>query len=169
MSSKTVSLDVREDIRRGHEPFSKIMQTVSALGPDDNFRLIAPFEPTPLYAMLSTRGWTPRANMIASGDWEILFSRTREPVAVPPASKQAIDRTVLAASDIIEVDARGLEPPGPLVKILEAVESLPPGAQIRAYTERRPLHLYPRLEERGFLGETSENADGTYVTHIRRR
>lgn len=68
----------------------------------------------------------------------------------------------------VEVDARGLEPPQPMVRILEALGSLPPDAVLRARTDRRPLHLYPLLEDRGFVAETEPEADGSFVTHIRR-
>jgi TusA-related sulfurtransferase len=68
----------------------------------------------------------------------------------------------------VEVDARGLEPPQPLVVILEALASLPAGVELRAHTDRRPLHLYPLLEQRGFVGETEEQHDGSFVTIIRR-
>lgn len=70
---------------------------------------------------------------------------------------------------IIEVDARGLEPPQPMVVILEALESLPPRAELRGLTDRRPMHLYALLEERGFVGTTEPWPDGGYVTFIRRR
>jgi TusA-related sulfurtransferase len=66
------------------------------------------------------------------------------------------------------VDARGLEPPQPLVVILEAITRLPENGELRAQTDRRPLHLYPLLEQRGFTGETEEQSDGSFVTTIRR-
>ena len=68
----------------------------------------------------------------------------------------------------VEVDARGLEPPQPLVVILEAVARLPAGAKLRAQTDRRPLHLYPLLEQRGFVAETEEQHDGSFITDIQR-
>ena len=70
---------------------------------------------------------------------------------------------------IVDVDARGLEPPQPMVRILEALSSLPTDAVLRARTDRRPLHLYPLLEDRGFTAETQAEADGSFATHIRRR
>jgi TusA-related sulfurtransferase len=69
----------------------------------------------------------------------------------------------------VEVDARGLEPPQPLVIILETLASLPAGAELRARTDRRPMHLYPQLEERGFTALTEEQPNGSFLTHIRRR
>jgi uncharacterized protein (DUF2249 family) len=64
------------------------------------------------------------------------------------------------------VDARGLEPPMPMVKILEALSALCPGVQLRAHTDRRPLHLYAQLESRGFVGQTVEQPDGSFITYI---
>jgi len=52
MNNETTTLDVREEIRQGREPFSKIMETVAALQPDQGFLLIAPFEPVPLFSGL---------------------------------------------------------------------------------------------------------------------
>ena len=69
---------------------------------------------------------------------------------------------------MIEVDARGLEPPQPLVMILEALARLTGRTDIRARTDRRPMHLYSQLEERGFTGKTEEEKDGSFVTTIRR-
>ncbi|MBK8001480.1 MAG: DUF2249 domain-containing protein [Verrucomicrobia bacterium] len=68
----------------------------------------------------------------------------------------------------MNVDARGLEPPQPMVVILETLSELPERAELRAHTDRRPLHLYPLLEQRGFSGETEEQHDGSFITIIRR-
>ena len=68
----------------------------------------------------------------------------------------------------VALDVRGLEPPQPLVAILEALAGLPEGAAMRAQTDRRPLHLYPLLEQRGFTGQTEEQHDGSFITIIRR-
>jgi uncharacterized protein (DUF2249 family) len=73
----------------------------------------------------------------------------------------------LSTADVF-VDARGLEPPEPLVRILEAVSSLPREAQLHACTDRRPMHLYSQLEQRGFKFESEEQADGSFITHIHR-
>lgn len=56
-----------------------------------------------------------------------------------------------------------------MVRILEALDALPAGGVLRARTDRRPMHLYPLLEERGFIAETQQEADGSFLTFIRRR
>jgi uncharacterized protein (DUF2249 family) len=175
-----VTLDVREDLRRGREPFSKIMSTVASLGADDQLFLIAPFEPTPLFRILSEQGFRHTVRTTESGDFEVLFSREPQTAAAggtdaqpcgnsEDSSRRPLQSPPLQNLEEVEVDARGLEPPQPLVKILEAVTILPEGARLRARTDRRPMHLYPRLEERGFVAETKEESDGSFITHISRR
>lgn len=68
----------------------------------------------------------------------------------------------------LDVDARGLEPPQPMVRILEALEALPEGGTLRALTDRRPMHLYALLEHRGFQAQTQPESDGSFATFIRR-
>jgi uncharacterized protein (DUF2249 family) len=54
------------------------------------------------------------------------------------------------------------------VKILEALSALPDGADCLARTDRRPMHLYAQLAERGFTGQTEEQEDGSFITRIHR-
>lgn len=48
------------------------------------------------------------------------------------------------------LDVRGLEPPEPLERALDAVASLQPGEWVRMIHSREPCLLYPLLEKRGF-------------------
>ena len=167
MSKKRpVTLDVREDIQRGREPFSRIMQAVANLGAGDDLVIIAPFEPTPLYAVLAQRGFSYQAEETESGDWQIRFSHQAQEKDEAKASSSSHRPSGVSE---VEVDTRGLEPPQPLVKILEAVANLPEGSSIVALTDRRPMHLYAHLEERGLLSETKEAVDGSFITYVRRK
>ena len=65
------------------------------------------------------------------------------------------------------LDLRGLPPPEPLVRALEAVEALPNGDELVIVTERRPVHLLPLLLERGVEVSVRELADGHEI-RIRR-
>jgi uncharacterized protein (DUF2249 family) len=171
MSEKPFILDVRDDIRNGQEPFSRIMSTVAQLPVDASLLLIAPFQPVPLFPVMARKGFAHSLRQNASGDWEVLFTRQNSPE--PPETQSSPctccgSGSEAQATEILEVDARGLEPPQPLVTILEAVTTLLVGAELRARTDRRPLHLYAQLEERGFTGTTEAEQDGSYITHIRR-
>lgn len=48
------------------------------------------------------------------------------------------------------LDVSALEPPEPLVQVLDAAAALRPGEYLRARLPREPYPLYPLLEERGF-------------------
>jgi uncharacterized protein (DUF2249 family) len=66
-------LDVRPIIAAGRSPLVPILNAVNRLLPGQALRLIAPFQPVPLYQMLNERGFTPEATEHDDGSWEILF------------------------------------------------------------------------------------------------
>lgn len=71
-----------------------------------------------------------------------------------------------APSSEILVDARGLEPPEPMEKVMQALALLRPGQAIRMLLHREPFPLYPILAERGYRHDTRMEADGSYVILI---
>jgi uncharacterized protein (DUF2249 family) len=151
--ARRVHVDVREDIRRGQEPFARIMAAVKGLGADQALVLRAPFEPIPLYDVLGKRGLAHWTEQRAADDWSVWFYRADAPIpespsAVPPASGQRL------------LDVRGLEPPQPMLRVLEAIERLGPGARLEVHHDRRPLFLYPQLDDRGFRHATDEPEPG---------
>lgn len=175
MNNNIVTLDVRADIRAGRQPCSSIMGAATGLKDGESLRLLAPFEPKPLFEVLGQQGFAHSAQEIGDGDWEVLFFRDAtliERLKQTPASQSpapACGCSAAAAPSVVEVDARGLEPPQPMTRILEVLASLSGSATVRARTDRRPMHLYPLLEARGFAGESEEQSDGSFITHIQRR
>jgi uncharacterized protein (DUF2249 family) len=166
--NQVVQLDVREYIVNGGHPFQKIMDAVAKLAANEKLMVIAPFEPVPLISILERQGFSHSANRLASGDWEVVFSRSTAKTEQPPIQKGSPKLNLSKTNESIELDARGLEPPQPMVRILEALGSMPEGTVLHAKTDRRPMHLYAQLEARGFVGETEQLSDGSYITHIRR-
>jgi len=161
-ASRQVRLDVREDIERNEEPFARIMAVVKTLQADQALVLQAPFEPIPLYEVLGRRGlrhWTEPA---APGDWIVWFYR-----GVDRAAGEPVMREVGVAPAVLDV--RGLEPPQPMVRVLEALERLRPDGRLEVLHDRRPMFLYPQLDERGFAHETEEPEPGLVRILIRRR
>ena len=69
-------------------------------------------------------------------------------------------------TSVIELDLRTFEPPQPLMKALEAIETLPGQATLKVHTRWRPALLYAELEKRGFIGEPQDQPDGSCITHI---
>ncbi|MBD3813446.1 MAG: DUF2249 domain-containing protein [Betaproteobacteria bacterium] len=69
-------------------------------------------------------------------------------------------------TDEILVDARELEPPEPMEKVMQALALLRPGQSIRLLLRREPFPLYPLLAERGYRHATRMESDGSYVILI---
>jgi uncharacterized protein (DUF2249 family) len=161
--SRRVHVDVRDDIRRGHEPFARIMAAVKDLDADAALVLRAPFEPVPLYDVLGKRGlahWTERR---APDDFTVWFYRSA-PTPIPGATAGRATPPVRT----LTLDVRGLEPPLPMVLVLERLETLAPDEEMEVVHERRPMFLYPQLDERGFAHRTDEPEPGVVRIVIRR-
>ncbi len=171
--STIITLDVRPDFRAGQHPCDKIQNALGNVGANETLRLLVPFEPLPLYEVAARKGLGHRAKSTPEGDWEVFFSHDAPAASTATNSSAAHSACGCGCSEsepatILDVDARGLEPPQPMVKILEALTTLPAKAALRARTDRRPVHLYPILEARGFDGKSEEQTDGSFVTHIER-
>lgn len=149
------------------------MGAAASLKAGQSLRLLAPFEPVPLFEVLGQQGFAHSAREIGDGDWEVLFFQDAEQARVaaqPPAAESSGGcGCSCGAPSELELDVRGLEPPQPMMRVLEALEDLPAATKLHARTDRRPMHLYPLLEARGFVGESEEQGDGSVVTIIRRR
>ena len=74
---KFKTLDVRPILARGVEPFSKIRQTINALGPDEGLSVIAPFLPSPLIEKLDSEGFESRVERQVGGGWTVHFWREK--------------------------------------------------------------------------------------------
>lgn len=73
MEGTILEMDVREDIKNKQEPFQKIMAAIVGLKSKEVFLLHAPFEPVPLYGVLSAQGFEHTAEKIAEDYWKITF------------------------------------------------------------------------------------------------
>ena len=162
-------LDVRDDLRRGQEPFSRIMAAQQTIAPGAVLRLRAIFEPVPLYTALARSGFTHWTRKINDDDWEVWFYRgdlneTDDAPAPPPAPAA---RSATETTTVI-LDVRGLEPPEPMQRTLEMLETLPAGGTLVQINSRVPQFLLPLLEERGFEYTKMSEAGGVVTGLIRR-
>ena len=67
---------------------------------------------------------------------------------------------------VIELDNRGLQPPEPMMRILDALQGLGEDGQVLARNDREPLFLYPHLRERGYTWDTTPLEDGSFRVRI---
>ena len=65
----------------------------------------------------------------------------------------------------VAMDLRGLAPPEPMMRILEALGD----GEIEATLPHQPIPLYAMLEERGYQHEVVREEPGLCVLRIRRR
>lgn len=176
-SARVVELDVREDLRAGREPFSRIMAAVAALGEHHVLHLRATFEPVPLVAVLAKRGFACETHEHAADDWSAWFWRPEsgEPGAASKQEQGAATALAealphipddAARGDIVWLDVRGLEPPEPLVRTLAALEMLPAGHTLVQVNLRVPQFLFPLLAERGFSCALDDSAADRVLVRI---
>ena len=64
------------------------------------------------------------------------------------------------------LDNRGLSPPEPMLRILAALDSLAQGGRIVAKMDRRPIFLFPELEERGCTYSCDPAQEGGFLLTI---
>jgi TusA-related sulfurtransferase len=69
----------------------------------------------------------------------------------------------------IELDARGLEPPEPLVRVLAALDKLQAGDSLLLKIDCRPLPLYRILDRNGYLYDERQGNDSLFEITIRLR
>jgi uncharacterized protein (DUF2249 family) len=158
---RIVELDVRDDLRHGREPFRRIMDAARALPDGSVLRVRAIFEPAPLYAVLARLGLAHGVERLASDDWRVWFRHGA--VASDPAPVAAAPED----DDVIVLDVRGLEPPEPMMRTLEALAAMPRGKTLVQINVRVPQYLLPRLRERGFTYEIREQGPDLVRIFIR--
>jgi hypothetical protein len=148
---RIIDLDVRDDLRNGREPFSRIMAARREIAPDGALRLRAIFEPAPLYGVMAKQGLAHWTDRLADDDWLIWF--------YPAQLDEAADLAAPApANEPLVLDVRGLEPPEPMQRTLEALATLPPGGTLIQLNVRIPQLLLPQLEARGYRYEVHTEA-----------
>ncbi len=161
MNGKMSELDVRNSIAKGVDPFGIIMKAVSDLR-GEILHLINVFEPVPLYSALGRKGFEHFSEQ-KDGVWHIYFFNTGVKQQTQP---QGFFHPHQEEQGKNTVDVRGLEPPQPMVKILEALADLPENETLLVHHFRRPKHLYPKLEEKGYTVETEEAGTDHIILRI---
>ncbi|HEX6909911.1 MAG TPA: DUF2249 domain-containing protein [Longimicrobium sp.] len=168
--ARVVDLDVRDALRRGEEPFSRIMAARQALPRGHVLRLRAIFEPAPLYAVMGKQGFLHWTETLAPDDWRVWFYRADEaPARAASAPVDGGDAAEDAGEGVVVLDVRGLDPPEPMARTLAALETLPEGATLVQLNVRTPQFLLPRLDEAGWQYEVREQGDELVRVFIRRR
>lgn len=74
-----------------------------------------------------------------------------------PEDQSRIWRT----ADAVHVDVRSLEPPDPMISILQLIDSGEVDGALIAHLDREPIFLYPELDDRGWSHEIIQSSCGS--------
>ncbi len=159
LPEQLVDVDVRADLRRGVEPFHRIMSAVAGLRADQVLRLRATFDPAPLRGVLQKRGYAAFTERLADDDWRVWFYPSDKPLPDAAPGPEPVHAPPLDDPEgFVVLDVRGLEPPEPMVRTLAALASLPKGGTLAQLNVRVPAMLLPKLAARGFSYQVHEIA-----------
>ncbi len=166
---KITALDVRKDIGNGSDPLKKILAAAKQIKEDKVLMLINSFEPVPLYSVLKRKGldhWTERKD----SEWRVYFFKSgRDKKGTDEKEFNPSCPVITGEEKIIETDVRELEPPGPMIKVLEILSDFDDDTVLLVHHHREPLMLYPKLEERGFGAVANKINDNYYKILIKRK
>ena len=69
----------------------------------------------------------------------------------------------------ITLDVRGMEPPEPLERVLEAIGDFEPGDTLKLVIDCRPVPLFRILDRNGYAYSEAPGTDSAYVITISRK
>lgn len=164
LNKNVVDLDVRAEVESGSDPFKTIVTAVAGLKDGDVLHLVNTFEPVPLYTVMKMKGFAHSTESIA-GVWHMYFYK-ESPAGDEPADAQ---KTGSVGGKTVEVDVRGLEPPEPMVKILETLPQIGKGDLLLVHHHREPLMLYDKLEHLGYEAAAEKVSEGYYKVRITKK
>lgn len=177
---RVVEVDVREELRAGEEPFSRIMAARRELPEGGALKLRAIFEPVPLYAVMAKLGLEHWTEQLDTEDWVVWFyaQTSSAPTGGGGGCEGGeAEKREKAGGDgfgagedgdgVVVLDVRGLEPPEPMVRTLAALQSLPADATLVQINVREPRFLLPQLAERGFSYEVRKQSEDLVRVFIR--
>ncbi len=158
------TLDVRSLAPRDRH--AQIFARLAELPAGGSLVLVNDHDPRPLWYQLQAEqpgqfGWTYAEQ--GPERWRVRIERLAG--ADESTQQTAVNGDAIPGPYL---DNRGLEPPTPMVRILEALEQLPEGQELTAHMDREPLLLYPHLANRGFAHSIEARDDGSYLLRIRR-
>jgi len=166
---RLVYLDVRAMLAEGNDPLKYIQQKVKSLNSGEVLVIINSFEPVPLIKLLEKQGFQAFVDGRDADTVETYFYK--------PDGANVSQEVVLPGEEVqvpgdwenllkhyenkrVEIDVRHLEMPGPMMTILENLETLPEGKALYVYHKRIPVFLLTELKDRDFEYRIKEVRDG---------
>jgi uncharacterized protein (DUF2249 family) len=161
-------LDVRPIISSGADPFKDIMSAVKNLT-DGNILVIKnSFKPVPLYTVMEKKGFSNYTEF-SDNCYTVYFYKAvnNSNNSSVNSLQERIDEN--AFENILEVDVHDLQPPEPMLKILETLSQIDEKTVMLVYHHREPVLLYPKLEERGYRAYCEKIGENNYKILIAKK
>lgn len=155
---KIICFDVRKMIEEGGDPLMEIQQKVKSLNSGEALLIIADFEPVPLVKLLERQGFQSHMNFVDEKTIETYFYKTD---STATKTNLKVEKDVSTSDDwetvlkkfenqLVEIDVRHLEMPGPMMTILETLETLPEDKALFVNHKKIPVFLLSELNDRNF-------------------
>lgn len=161
---RATTLDVRPVLEKGGDPFGLIMKTLATVPKEEALHLLVSFEPVPLYAVLAAQGRAHHVEKRGGGLVEVWFFTSPGSSAAAETLPAGDERVPLQPP--VALDVRGLEPPQPMIAILQKLVDLGPGAQLEVRHHREPVMLYDKLKLRGYGATCTPQPEGDFLVRI---
>lgn len=158
-SGKIIDFDVRKMLADGGDPLRPIQEKVKELNAGEALKIITDFEPIPLIKVLEKQGFQSHLNYVDSDTIETYFYdpdqkegqkkelEVEEDMSTSGDWDQMMRRF---AGKFVEVDVRHLEMPGPMMTILETLETMPEDKALYVYHKKVPVFLLSELKDRKY-------------------
>lgn len=161
---QVIELDVRLIIDANEDPLSLIIKKVKSILPGQTLKIVNSFEPTPLILLLKKQGFESYVDVVNNNLVATYFYKKDDSkISIEQAEdkNEDWDKCLERFQNKIQIlDVRGLEMPGPMLNILQAIENLSYETALFVYHKRIPVFLLPELKERNFdfrIKEVSDN------------
>ncbi|HVA65488.1 MAG TPA: DUF2249 domain-containing protein [Elusimicrobiota bacterium] len=168
-------LDVREDLRAGKEPLGRILGEAAKVAEGGVLVVRATFDPKPLYHVLGAQGFKAWAERLSDEDWKIYFRKRRRASCGAHHGHEEDDGqddgtvAMQGPGRVVRLDVSDLEPPEPMIRILQEIQSLKGEDVLEVSHHREPVPLYAELEAAGFSHETAQLGENSFCIRIWRK
>ncbi|MGF7232453.1 DUF2249 domain-containing protein [Arachidicoccus sp.] len=153
--------DVRQMLAVGNDPLKEIMKQFKEVEIGKTLCIINTFVPTPLIRLFEKDNALCYTETISANEFHTYFLKQRKKGAVlaEPRKSQIFtepeevftqNKARYSRENLIEIDVRTLEMPGPMETILSELAKMPTDKSLLVNHKRVPIYLLDELEDKGF-------------------
>ena len=143
-------LDIRPLTEKGLDPVQMVIRSTTELKPGQHLHLLLNDQPETFICALGRLGYEGFTE-IKNGTWNTYFRKRKDSFPGPC---------------VLELDVRRLEPPLPLLKVLESLPSVSEGGMLKVFYPNRPESLAKKLRTHGFEVDWDETDGASYVLQV---